>query len=589
MNNTYSQARTSLKSLFPIRRLTFPTIFEEPKADLTEEVRQRDDAPLRTISPLNLEFPSLETINGPGCKKTSQRKVDWPNLGNFDQSKEHLGLENLFQSKMINYEVITEDLSGKDQHYQFQFGNGLNLQKRASEGNETPAKEQATRSIKLTKDFDLGPKRRLNPREIANGQKENSCQELKVTQTESPQEGKDILNMNPKDTESTIKEIIQTKTRMLDEKHLIFNEHIFNKSVVEPPSKLKNDQKDESCHFDLSKVMKKKTLRDKYVCKINGSRKSSYRTPSLMQHSLRSITFSTPMKKYSNHTRTSLRKRNSMYSATNPRRSKNIMGSLKAMFQNSIQEINNEDQTEVNRGQQSLQKKRKLFDLFQNGGLNTSIDYGLKKIKTNSMKRSSKPISLIKNQNVNIFFPDIDYIQNSTNGGRLILPPMPVVPEQSKNHFIIKSKNKNIKGFPKQDFFGAQKKDLGPKKRPRRSRRGCNCQKSQCSKRNCLCLKQNGFCGPHCRCLNCKNQDTGILKTVNSPKVIKHRLLDDSKTQMDKKISPSKVTAINVVLASPVQAIPSQVNARQRLSGPSGSNLKFENPYLLAVAENRNF
>ena len=589
MNNNSSQARTSLNSLFPIRRLTFPTTFGEPKTDLAEDAGQRDEAPLGTISPLNLEFPSLETINGTKDKLRCQSKVDWPNLGNFNKNKEHLGLENLIQSKMINYEVITEDLSGKDQNYQFQFSNGPKARKGASEPNETREKEQTTGSIKLTRAFDLGLTNPLNPRKIAIGQKENSCQDLKKTQTESPQEGKDILNMNPKDTESTIKEIIQTKTRMLDEKHLLFNEHIFNKSVAQPPSKLNKSQTEDPCHFDLSKVMKKKTMRDKYVCKINGSRKSSYRTPSLLHHSLQTITFSTPMKKHFNHTRTSLRKKHSMFSATNPRRSNNMLGSLKAIFQNSIQEINNDNQTEVLRGQQSLQKKKKLFDLFQNRGLNTSIDHGLKRIKSNSMKRPSKPISLSKNQNVNIFFPDIDYIQNSTNSGRLILPPMPVVLEQSKNYFTIQTKHNKIKDFPKLEFFGAQKKDLGTRKRSRRSRRGCNCQKSQCSKRNCLCLKQNGFCGSHCRCLNCKNRDTGIVNTLNSPKVIKHRLIDDSKTQIDKKISPSKVTSINVVLTSPVLSNPSPFRARKRLSGLQGSHLKLANSYLPAVAENRNF
>ena len=35
----------------------------------------------------------------------------------------------------------------------------------------------------------------------------------------------------------------------------------------------------------------------------------------------------------------------------------------------------------------------------------------------------------------------------------------------------------------------------------------CNCQNSKCLKLYCDCLRNNGFCGPKCNCLDCKNYE----------------------------------------------------------------------------------
>lgn len=33
----------------------------------------------------------------------------------------------------------------------------------------------------------------------------------------------------------------------------------------------------------------------------------------------------------------------------------------------------------------------------------------------------------------------------------------------------------------------------------------CNCKNSRCVKMYCECFRENGFCGPHCKCKDCKN------------------------------------------------------------------------------------
>ena len=42
---------------------------------------------------------------------------------------------------------------------------------------------------------------------------------------------------------------------------------------------------------------------------------------------------------------------------------------------------------------------------------------------------------------------------------------------------------------------------------------GCNCSKSECLKKYCVCFKAGLYCGDSCRCTNCKN--TGPPPTCN--------------------------------------------------------------------------
>lgn len=79
-------------------------------------------------------------------------------------------------------------------------------------------------------------------------------------------------------------------------------------------------------------------------------------------------------------------------------------------------------------------------------------------------------------------------------------------------HKKINKAGRGVKG--KLRAFGARKVS--------RQRTSCNCKNSGCVKLYCECFRTDGFCGPHCKCKDCKNFKDSHVRTA-SIKLVKEK------------------------------------------------------------------
>jgi hypothetical protein len=86
------------------------------------------------------------------------------------------------------------------------------------------------------------------------------------------------------------------------------------------------------------------------------------------------------------------------------------------------------------------------------------------------------------------------------------------VMDRNPKAFVVNSVSVASKQQPQQPLL-QQQQPLLQQQQPSQSRSattknsgGCKCRRSQCLKKYCDCFGASAYCGPHCKCVNCKNQ-----------------------------------------------------------------------------------
>lgn len=90
---------------------------------------------------------------------------------------------------------------------------------------------------------------------------------------------------------------------------------------------------------------------------------------------------------------------------------------------------------------------------------------------------------------------------------------LPTMEDMSEEPIKLVQQSKKIKKLFSKQYLPKSKSKGGDRKSKRKIT--CNCKNSGCVKMYCECFRENGFCGHHCKCKDCKNFENSHERANN--------------------------------------------------------------------------